>query len=935
MIGRLLGRYRVDSKIGAGGMGEVYLGEDTRLGRPVAIKVLAPRGTLDAGHRKRLKREATAMSRLNHPNIATVYDFNRVDDIDYLVMEYVQGETLADRIRSGGLQEKDIRRWGSQIADAMAEAHALGVLHRDIKPQNIMITPQHQAKVLDFGLAKLSIGEHDVASAITATVDGNVVGTMPYIAPECLSGSAADDRADIFALGAVLYEMATGHRAFKADTSPQLIDKILHEEPPAASALNRKISPALERCIEKCLDKDPERRYQSAREISVDLQRFDEFESSGSHAGREPAHRQLRWSRFAIPSIAVVAAAALAIIWFGSSEPALSFAARDWILLTDFENQTGDTRYDAAIQTAFLTSLEQSLHANVYPRSRVATVLRRMGREFDLPVDEELGREICLRADIRGLVTASMGQVGQQFVLSAQLIDPSTGERVRSYVEHADGEDEILKTLESISKHLRRDLGESLASIHSHNEPLLEVTTASLDALRFFAEGVSAWQRIDTRLATELLHQAIELDSDFAMAHAALGAQYYSHVYNDSEKGEYHYRRALELVDRVTDRERRIIETEFAAHRDHLDEASRLYRAYLTLYPDDLQMQQGLAKLLMNSNLYEEAIAVYEEVLRIEPDDAAANINFGACHAGLGHYEIAVTSYERAFEFEPSWQDWGNINHEYGFFQVRLGRRDKARAVFDHAAEANPDNHGPHRSLGLLALYEGKIAEARRQFDKTIELSQGDDMRLSRSRNYLFASFTSRWEGDPVRSVEELSHAAQLLAETGPQATWWFRIGTEQARCGNQASAEDALRMAEEQIDPENDTHQAGLLRLRGEVVLASGDFSRGIELLDASMLKHPLPATSESLACAYAQQGSSDNALTALRTFVTELPVPIGWEPQIRWQEAHVLLATIYIEREQPELAIPLLDSILESWSGADPDFTLAIQARELRARI
>ena len=422
---------------------------------------------------------------------------------------------------------------------------------------------------------------------------------------------------------------------------------------------------------------------------------------------------------------------------------------------------------------------------------------------------------------------------------------------------------------------------------------------------------------------------------DFGMALAGVGANYYSQLYNDSEKGEYHYRRALELVDRVTDRERRIIETEFAAHRDHLDEASRLYRAFLTLYPDDLMMQLGYAKLLMGNRRYEDAAAAYGEVLRIEPDDASANINYGACQAGLGNYEIAVVSYERAFEFEPAWQDWGNINHEYGFFYVRLGRMDQARAIFDHASAANPANHGPHRSLGLLALFEGRIGEARRQFDTTIELSQGDDLRLSRSRNYLFASLTSRWEGDPQRHVEELSRAAQLLGELGPQPNWWFRIGIEQALCGELSQAKQTLRLAGEQIDPKNDAHQAGLLRLRGEVALAEGDFDGGIELLEASIREYPMPATSESLAFAYTRQGVSDDAVAALRAFVEEPPIPVGWEPQMRWQEAHVVLAAMYVEREQPELAIPLLDSILESWSGADPDFALAIEARELRERL
>jgi eukaryotic-like serine/threonine-protein kinase len=935
MIGRKLGRYRVVSKIGEGGMGEVFLGEDTRLGRRVAIKILAGGEALDAGHRKRLGREATALSRLNHPNIATVYDFNRVDDLDYLVMEYVEGESLAARISRGELREKDVRAWGAQIADALAEAHSLGVLHRDIKPQNIMITAQNQAKVLDFSLAKLSLADQELASAETATAEGSLVGTMPYIAPECLGGENADERADIFGLGAVLYEMSTGRRAFVADSGPRLIDKILHEDPPAASALNRQISRDLEHCIEKCLDKDPQRRYQSAREVSVDLSRFDDFESSGSHAAPPPTSARFRWRRLAIPTIALAGIAAWALAWFGSSEPALSFAARDWILVTDFENQTGDDRYDAAIQTAFLTSLEQSAYANVYPRSRVATVLKRMGREDEPRIDEELGREICERANIRGLVTASIGRVGERFSLSARLVDPNTGESVRSYLKNAEGEDEILTTLEEISADLRHDLGESLASIRSHSAPLMEVTTASLDALRLFAQGMKAWDHLETGPATELMEQALRLDPDFAMAHAVLGAWYYSYVHNEAEKGEYHYGKALELADRVTDRERRVIETEFAARRNNLEEARRLYQAYLTIYPDDLGMQQGFAKLLMRNRMFEEAAKSYGEVLRIEPNDAAANINYGACQAGLGHYEIALASYEKAFEFEPTWRDWATLNHEYGFLMARLGRDDDARAAFEHALQLSPDAQQPHRSLGLLALYDGQLEEARRQFAVAIELSGGEGLALSRSRNYVFASLVSRWKGDTKRRVGELDQAAKILAGLGSQPSWWARVGIEQARSGDLAAAREALRKIEEQANDSDGDLRARILELRGEIALAGGDVADGIDLLGQALRPRPTPEAHECMAFAYAMDDSSDEAVQALRGFVDIAVLPIGRESQPRWQEAHVRLARIYVRRGKAALAVPLLDSVLEAWSNADPDFALANEARALRGSL
>jgi tetratricopeptide (TPR) repeat protein len=419
------------------------------------------------------------------------------------------------------------------------------------------------------------------------------------------------------------------------------------------------------------------------------------------------------------------------------------------------------------------------------------------------------------------------------------------------------------------------------------------------------------------------------------MAHAALGAHYYSFIYNDAEKGEYHYRRALELVDRVTDRERRIIETEFAAHRDHLDEARRLYRAYLTLYPDDLGMQQGLAKLLMGGEHYEEAIAAYTEVLRIEPNDPAANVDYGACQAGVGNFQIAAESYEKAFAIEPSWRTWGNINHEYGFYQVRLGRKDAARATFEDAMAVSPESHQPHRSLGLLLLYEGKLGAARGEFDQAIKLSDRQDLSLSCSRNYSFAALTSRWQGNTERRIEELARAAQYLEGQGPQPLWWVRVGIEQARCGEIASAERALAKVEEQSDPKNERHRADLLRLRGEILVATDDFAGGIELLEEAMRLRAGVAGWESIAFAQLQYGRREDAAVALRNFIDAPLSPIGFEPQLRWQEAHVRLAAIDLEKGERASAAALLDSVLGAWSDADGDFTLAIEAREMRQGI
>src|SRR5579864_2358151 len=292
MIGQTLGHYRILEKVAAGGMGVVYLARDEQLERDVAVKVL-PSGTLtDEAARRHFRKEATALAKLNHPHIETVYDFGTQDGIDFLVMEYVPGKTLADRLSTATFPEKEIIELATQIASALEEAHDRGVVHRDLKPANIAVTAKGYAKILDFGLAKLL---RPVEEGTTEDLSDSkaAAGTLPYMPPEQLKGERVDGRSDIYTVGAVLYEMATGLRVFREELASRLIDAILHQPLVPVRALNPRISPELEAIILKCLDKDPDRRYQSAKELLVDLRRL-QLGSSGVAAQPFPLYLRRR-----------------------------------------------------------------------------------------------------------------------------------------------------------------------------------------------------------------------------------------------------------------------------------------------------------------------------------------------------------------------------------------------------------------------------------------------------------------------------------------------------------------------------------------------------------------------------------------------------------------------------------------------------------------
>src|SRR5271155_4553029 len=737
MIGQTIGHYLVTEKIGAGGMGIVYRARDQRLNRDVAIKVLPPGKLKDDAPRKRFRKEALALAKLNHPNIGTIYDFDTQDNVDFLVMEYIQGETLAQRLAKGSLPEKELIPLALQVAAALEEAHEHGIVHQDLKPGNIMVTPKGQAKVLDFGLARLLEG--DAAAEVTATAshtDG--AGTLPYMAPEQLCGGVVDARTDIFAAGIVLYEMSTGQRPFQEKTAPRLIQQILNEAPRPLQEWNRRSSPKLESIILKALDKKPDLRYQSARELRVDLERL------GDQPTRSPA----------VPARAIyLSAAFLAVVvatvwWLVGARPVLSFAPRDWLLITDFDNQTGDQLFDRSLLTALTVSLEQSPHANIVPRPRIVDSLHRMGKTGDEKVTEELAREISQREAIRAVLSCSIARVGQQYALTARLIDPQSGVAVRSYIEQAKDQDHVLDALGAVATHVRRDLGESMLATSQANRSLPLVTTRSLQALKLFADGSALWSKGKWDAAMQAFESAIKADPDFAMAHATLGDAYYSHLYNSPDRGKEHMEKALQLSERTTDRERLYIQTRYAQDLGHVDEARNRFDVYLKAYPDDWGMRLNYASLLRSNGQPQDALEQYKELVRITPNNPSMYVDIATTYNGLGNFPESLRNYEQAFKLDPSWKTNQNINHEYGMTLFRTGDEAKARETFE-LAFAKPDLRPRGlRSLAWLDLYHGKYAAAKPRLQEALLSDENFKWALSILREHNLLAIVANGQGD-------------------------------------------------------------------------------------------------------------------------------------------------------------------------------------------
>jgi eukaryotic-like serine/threonine-protein kinase len=584
-VGTRLGRYTVSSLLGTGGMGEVYLAQDTTLRRLVAIKLLPGEFTRDDARLGRFEREAQAASGLNHPNILTIHEIGEHEGHHFIATEYIEGESLRQHLARTRMEIREALDVAQQVAAALAAAHDAGIVHRDIKPENIMIRRDGLAKVLDFGLAKLAQDREPAATPAAQrtqgftvarpaeTEPGTIMGTASYMSPEQARGLPVDARTDTWSLGVVLYEMIAGRRPFEGATKTDILAVILHREP-SSLLLFRSDAPAeLERIVEKALAKEREERYHSAKDLAVDLKRLrhrldmdaerergvtpdaETRRASGGLAaasgvvpvasaaaavvaqGTADAHAVGRDARAeslvtAITRhklgvgllVAALVLATAAAIFFSSRRPA-ALTDRDTILLADFVNTTGDAVFDGTLKQGLAVQLGQSPFLAIFPDARVRQSLRLMERSPDDRVTKDVAREICQRQGLKAFLAGSISNLGTSYVISLEAINGQNGDEIARTQETAATKEDILKALSASAIKMREQLGESLSSIQRF-DIRLELTTSSLEALKVYSLGSAQSTSGRFLEAIPFYRRAVELDPNFGYAYAALAVQY-------------------------------------------------------------------------------------------------------------------------------------------------------------------------------------------------------------------------------------------------------------------------------------------------------------------------------------------------------------------------------------------------------------------------
>jgi len=975
--GTSLGHYEIRSQLGAGGMGEVYLAQDIRLDRKVALKVLPFDVAANQDRMRRFVQEAKAAAALNHPNIAHIYEIDEADGVNFMAMEFIDGQTLRECILDRQNDLPKLLRYLQHTAEGLAKAHAAGIVHRDLKPDNIMITRDGHAKILDFGLAKLveplqplstssaSPSEDDTAIPPPHSAIGAVIGTTGYMSPEQAQGwtNLIDERSDIFSFGCILYEVVTGHKAFKGEDRIDSLNKIIRSPFPPISNFNPDVPSDLQKIVRRCLEKDPEERYQSIKDVAMELKELRRalvdsaglvssglstpggeitrpypenvshrtgavglgrptastppLPSSAEHFVTEIKHHRRAVTIIGVAAL-VLAATAAYFAFFHRTAP---LTDKDTILIADFVNNTGDAVFDGTLKQALAAQLGQSPFLNIFGDQRVRDALRFLGRSPDERVTRELAREICQRQGLKAFLTGSISGVGSHYVMTVEAVNAQTGDALAREQVEADSKEQVIKKLGEAATRLREKLGESLASIQKFDAPIEQATTSSLEAFKAYSIGLDHHLKGSYFEAIPFYRRAIDLDPDFAIAYARLASVCANTGQRDlaTEAAQ----KAYDLRERVSEREKFYI-TAYSYYglvtreREKYIETLELWKR---TYPNDPIPHIQLSNMYNGDGLFDKAIEEAREAIRLNPNAAAARDNLAVALIELDRFDEARDVYRQALE-----QKLDSTFIRSGLYSIAFVKGDAAamKQQIDWVT-GRPDEYNAQAWQAEVAVFSGQFQKARGLNQRAVELALGRKQNDAAAQLLAGQMQTESLFGkcDRVREIAAKAFAISRDTTTVQTASAAFSL------CGDEAHAQPLMDEISKRFPNYTLVNIVYWPLNRALIATRQGDPARGVQLLEPALRYEVVgnfwPQYFRGKAYLSLHKGAE--AAAEFQKILDHR----GWGPRSAlYPLAYVSFAQAAVMNGETAKARKAYEDFFLLWKDADSDIPILIEARK-----
>ncbi len=965
MVGKTISHYKISEKLGEGGMGVVYKAQDTKLDRMVAIKFLPQHLTSDPGEKERFVHEAKAASGLNHPNITTIHEIDEFEGQMFIVMEYCEGRTLKQTAQKETLPLKDVLDIGIQICEGLALAHETGIVHRDIKSENIMLTPRGQVKIMDFGLAKLK-------GASRRTHTGSTVGTAAYMSPEQAQGGPVDQRSDIFSFGVVLYELLTGRLPFGGEHPAAIVYSIVSEEPQPVVRFNNQVSSRLEDMVFKALAKEKEERYQHIDDLLADLRRE---KKSLEYAKTTPIPRQVAAPKpkrnllpFIVPASMVFVIAFLFLVLkpfqveVGPEKKAI--AEENSLAIMYFDNLVDpeDTdRIAQMITSLLITDLSESQYMRVVSRQRLYDILKLMGKEDLTAIDKGVASELARKAGVKWILTGDILQTEPNIVLTSDVSEATTGEILATQrITGEEGED-LFSVVDKLSAQIKEDLSLPEQAKREMDRAVADVTTHSPEAYRYYLEGIDYYNKVYFTEAAKSFEKALEYDSTFAMAYFKLA------LLKKGQKRKELIAKAVGYSDRVSQKEKHYIEALELDVSGNYGQAIKELQKLVQRYPEEkeafywlggyyyalkqsdraiLQLNKAieidpLYKLAYNLLAYvyndigdfDKSIWAINEYISIAPDEANPYDSRADLYAYNRKIDQAIESYKKALDIKPDFYlSLAKLGHMY------LSKREyvKAESCYKElSSSSEKDARSEGRTyLALIPLYQGKFEEALEILDDGIaadRMEQAEGVQNAYKHN--LKAFIYEEKKNLILALNEGEIASEIYERAYPEnpvSLRPFHIHLL-AESGKIAEAEEVARTLKKHIEEKEPTLIHFYWMALGFIELAKGNAEAAathLEKANEEAMSPPFQLRF-SLARAYLESDRLGEA-------VSELEKALSRYDEIRayftiWAvKAHYLLGLAYQKSGWDKKAIEEYEEFLEIWKDADPGIPEIDDAKE-----